>query len=120
MRSKVKTGDVIQIRKNGPNYITLGKVVDNEGVEHLATTKNGNVTLSGRLKAGSANKKPRIHIVKGSDVKRVHGNRSINMESVISQDRRLGRHLRRTTASNGVITGATNIMAQIRDLAAEI
>jgi len=116
MFSRIKTGDVIQIRKNGPNYIALGKVRDNEGVEYIAATKNGNVTQGGEMKKGLGQQKPKIHIISGNRVKRVHGSRSVNMESVVSVNRRLSSHLQRTTGRNGIVTEAPNLMAQIAEL----
>jgi len=112
MRSRVKTGDVIQIRRNGPNYIALGKVRDHNGKEYVAATKNGNVTVSGKMKRGQT----KIHIIKGDDVKKVHSSRNVDMASVCNSDRRLGNYLERTTRSNGVKTNAPNIMAQLQDL----
>lgn len=120
MRSRARTGDVMQIRKNGPNYIVLGKVTDTDGVEFLAATRNGNITAGGIMKAGRNNQKPKVHIISGSSVKRIHGNRSIDMESVVSSDRRLNSHLSRTTISNGVPTDAPNIMAQLNELRASL
>lgn len=124
MHSKVKTGDVIQIRKNGPNYIALGKVRDNEGVEYIAATKNGNISQSGAMKSphrvdGSV-RRPKIHIISGDRVKRVHGNRHVDMGSVVGSDNRLSTHLQRTTGRNGVHTDAPNIMAQIQELNAAL
>jgi hypothetical protein len=120
MRSRVKTGDVIQIRRNGPNYITLGKVKDGEGVEFLAVTRNGNITECGKMKAPTSTAKPRVHIISGDSVKRVHGRRLVDMQSVISNDRRLGKHLTRTTTSTGIVTSAPNIAAQLEELASVI
>lgn len=120
MRSHVKTGDVIQIRRNGPNYIALGKVVDREGNQFIATTRNGNVTQSGKLKRGTGNHRPKIQLIYGGEVKRVHGNREVDMESVVSGNRRVGRHLQRTTRRTGVVTDAPNIMEQLHDLQASL
>ena len=124
MYSKVKTGDVIQIRKNGPNYIALGKVRDHEGYEYIAATKNGNITLGGEMKrghgAGTSNRSPKIHLIDGSKVKRVHANRSVNIESVCNENRRLSTHLQRTNGRTGISVNAPNIMAQIDDLKAAI
>ena len=119
MRSRVKTGDVIQIRQNGPNYIALGKVRNNEGVEFIAATRNGNITTSGKFKkALPGAPKPKVHVIPGYSVKRVHGNRAVDLESVASQDRVLGRHLTRTTRSSGVNVDAPNLIAQLAELQA--
>lgn len=120
MRSKVKTGDVIQIRRNGPNYIALGKVVDAEGVEHLAITRNGNITDGGMLKRSHPGRRPKVTIIDGDSIRRVHGTRSVDMESVMTLDRRLARHLQRTTQSTGVATEAPNIAAQLSELVSTI
>jgi len=120
MRSRVKTGDVIQIRKNGPNYITLGKVRDAEGTELIATTRNGNITVGGKLKMGTGNQKPKVVLIYPKSVKRIHGSRPIDMESVVARNRVLSRHLTRTTRSTGVVADAPNIMEQVAELQASL
>lgn len=121
MRSKVKTGDVIQIRRNGPNYIALGKVKDAQGEEFLVITRNGNITCGGELKRSQAGRKPIMRVISGKEVKRVHGSRSVDMATVINGiDRRISRHLHRTTSTTGVTTEAPNIAAQLADLASAI
>ena len=126
MYSKVKTGDVIQFRKNGPNYIALGKVRDADGVEWIAATKNGNITQGGAMVQPNPDRRnsrgevitPKIHIIGGDKVKRVHAHRSVDMASVCNVNRRLSTHLQRTNGRNGIPTEAPNIMVQIQDLAA--
>lgn len=128
MRSKIKTGDVFQIKKNGTNYVTLGKVVGPDGIELVTATKNGNIGPDGKLKLGhqhptQPNKrvKPKIHVLVPSSVKKVHSNRRVDMESVIATGGTLVRsHLQRTTASNGVTIQAPNIIAQLADLKASL
>lgn len=119
MRSKVKTGDVIQIRRNGPNYVSLGKVRDGEGQEFLVATRNGNLTLGGQMKASQPGRRPKIKLIRGDEVKRVHGSRPVDMESILQRtDARLRRHLQRTTGTTGIVTEAPNIAAQVAELVA--
>lgn len=126
MLSRVKTGDVFQIRKNGPNYITLGKVRDRDGIEYISATKNGNIGLDGKMKRASLPtgdrpaRKPKIHVIKGNDVKRIHSSRPIDLESVTSRNRRLASHLERTDGRNGIRVEAPNILSQIADLEAAL
>jgi len=120
MRSKVRTGDVFQITKNGPNYVALGKVRDNEGEDFIVATRNGNVTKGGEYKKSTGRNKPKVIIIPGTKVNRIHSNRIVNVDSAKSQDRRLNQHLCRTTSTTGVITEAPNIMVQIRELASNL
>ena len=117
MRSRIKTGDVFQIRKNGPNYISLGKVTDTEGNNFIAATRNGNITYSGQMKTvRGGTRKPKIHVLGGNAVKRIHGTRTVDLESVGRTDRTLASHLTRTTSRNGILSDAPNLLVQIADL----
>lgn len=128
MRSKIKTGDVIQITKNGPNYITLGKVRGNDDVDYLAVTRNGNISQGGFLKRGHPSTlatgprviKPTIHVIGGARVKKVHSHRPVDMESIVRGSRRMSTHLQRTTRITGVFTDAPNVLVQIAELEAAI
>ena len=116
MKSRVKTGDIFQIRKNGPNYITVGKVTDRYGNELIAATKNGNIDYSGNMKKRTGCSKGKIHILYPHEVKRIHGHRAINIASVEKVQPRIARHVVHTDRRNGVLIEAPNILAQILDL----
>ena len=116
MRSRIKTGDVFQITKNGPNYISLGKVTDTDNNEYIAATKNGNINPNGVMKPRTGRSKGRIHILPSTTVKRVHGHRPVDIPSVCQVHRRLSSHLVRTTNRDGVLSDAPNLLTQIADL----
>jgi len=125
MSSRVKTGDVFQIRRNGRNYVSLGKVVDNEGSEYVAATLNGNISYSGEMKSphlvGRQRRKAKIHVIAGTKIQRVNGFRTVNLESVTRiQGDGVANHLVRTTTRNGVETDAPNILTQIRDITSSL
>jgi hypothetical protein len=104
----------------GPNYVALGKVTDNEGNTFVAATKNGNITESGKLKAGRQDQTPKIHVIGGTRIKRIHSNRNIDLEQVCSNHRELGSHLERSNGRDGVATEAVNIPAQLREIEASL
>ena len=116
MQSKVKTGDVFQIRKHGPNYIALGRVKDNDGNVFVAATKNGNVSQKGKFKKTSIKSSPKIQILGGDKIFRVHSNREVDMDSIVRNNKKVARFIERTTYRNGVTTEASNILVQISDL----
>jgi len=126
MRSNVKTGDVLQIRSNGTNYICLGKVVDHENNEYIAATKNGNISYDGKMRKGTLVNsqmtiKPKIHVLRAGSVKRIHSNRTVDLESVSRvQGQGLTSHLIRTNSRTGVEVEAPNILATIREIANSI
>ena len=120
MRSRIKTGDLFQIRKNGRNYLALGKVTDTEGNDFIAATLNGNVDYSGKMKRRTGVGRGKVHILNSHNVKRIHGHRTVDIESVTRTQPRLRNHLGRTDGRSGVITEAPNVLAQIAELQASI
>lgn len=120
MKSKLKTGDVFQIRKNGRNYIALGKTTDNEGREFVCATLNGNINPDGTMRSRTGKGKAIIHAHAGTSVKRVHGHRSVDLVSVATVHPRVSRHLQQTDTRTGVLTDAANLIQQIREITASL
>lgn len=124
MRSRVRTGNVIQIRNHGPNYIVLGKVQrpqeDGTTRDYICATRNGNITSDGKLKRGDADQKPKIHAFASHQVKRVHATRTVDVESVTTRNRTLRRVLSPTNGRNGVAVDAPNIVVQLSELTAAL
>jgi len=116
MLSKIKTGDVFQIRKNGRNYVTIGKAENREGDKFVVATLNGNINMNSNMKRRTGLGKAKVRLFKDTDVKRIHAHRQIAIESVCAVHPRLRSKIRATTRRTGVVTNANNLLEQYKDI----
>ena len=116
-RSKVKTGDIFQIRSNGRNYVALGKVEKaRTGESFVVGTLNGNINPDGTFKKRTGRGKGKIKLFRGNDVKRIHQNRTVDVSSVGRVHSVFSTKLQRTTNRNGIVTQCNNVFETIREL----
>jgi hypothetical protein len=120
--SRIKTGDIVQIRTYGQNYIVLGKAEHNDGSERIVLFKNGMIKNNGqvrkiaktkRYRLGKTiiiEKKPIIKIVKPYSIKRVHYQRDIDLLSVRRKYPKLSTILQWMDGRSGVKVSAPHIM----------
>lgn len=120
-RSKVRTGDVFQIRKNGRNYVALGKVEKRRtGEIFIAATLNGNINPDGTFKRKTGTSKGKIKLLRGNEIERIHQNRVVDISSIANVHSRLATKLQRTNGRNGVVTVGHNVPQTIRELKASL
>lgn len=81
--TKIKTGLVYQRTAKGPNYVCLGKAVIG-GETMVISTKNGNITDSGKCKM-QGDFPVVLHAHKPHSVARIHQVRSIDVTSVFAR-----------------------------------
>ena len=115
MTTKVRTGDVFQRTKTGPNYIALGKAVFN-GQPYVIAVKNGKIKEDGKAKIGQRivasrssklgrkGTRPVLHAFKPTDIYRIHDNRHVDINSVwgLGNAVSLDQPVRRMNRRNGV------------------
>jgi hypothetical protein len=82
--SVIRTGLVYQRTAKGPNYVCLGKAVIN-GETMVVSTKNGNITASGKCKAQGSGFPVTLHAHYPDKVARIHDVRSIDVKSVFTR-----------------------------------
>lgn len=82
--SVIRTGLVYQRTSKGPNYVCLGKAVIN-GETMVISTKNGNITASGKCKAQGSGFPVTLHAHYPEKVARIHQVRSVDVKSVFER-----------------------------------
>lgn len=82
--SVIRTGLVYQRTTKGPNYVCLGKAVIN-GETMVISTKNGNITASGKCKQQGSGSPVTLHAHYPEKVARIHDVRSIDVKSVFTR-----------------------------------
>jgi len=110
MSTRLKTGDVFQIRRNGRNYIALGKAKDADGNQYVVATLNGNIGKEGKMRKKNGRSKSHVILQMGSNVKRIHDRRSVDIDSVYSVHRRLRNKIKLTDGRTGISTDAISLL----------
>jgi predicted dinucleotide-utilizing enzyme len=116
MLSKIKTGDVFQIRNNGRNYVALGKAENREGDKFVVATLNGNINPNGCMKIRTGRGKGKVRLFKDTNIKRVHAQRTVDVASVGAVHPRLRNKIKPTNRKTGVVTKAANLLEQYKDI----
>lgn len=117
----LRTGDVVQIRNYGRNYIVLGKALDQNGSPVVVMTKNGNIlndgssrqiTVRNPITGRRVRCEARIFHCYPEEIRRVHGSRYVNMEDVkerLAPRQGLASYLVPTNAGSGLRISAPSV-----------
>lgn len=94
MTTKIKTGNVFQRTLKGPNYIALGKAMDEEGETVIIATKNGNIKMNGEAKLGHKIRRSKksalgkkgnrlaLYAFYAKDIANIHGQRPVKLDTI--------------------------------------
>jgi len=107
--ARVQTGDIVQIRNNGRNYIVMGKAEHTDGTDRIILMKNGVIRPDGKMRVMPRRWTPTVKVINPNKIKRVHHRRQVDLADVSVKVPALCNVLFRMNSANGVNVMAPNI-----------
>lgn len=81
--ARLRTSDVVQVRKFGRNYIVLGKALGIDGItQQVVVVKNGMIKKDGtvrKMREGHRRDRPTVLTLDPKSIVHIHGRRTLNL-----------------------------------------
>jgi hypothetical protein len=111
--SRLRTSDVVQVRKFGRNYIVLGKAMAHDGVtQEVVVVKNGMIKKDGtvrKMRRGHRTDRPTVLTLDPKSIIHIHGRRTLDLNDAKAKLPGVAAHCVRMDATSGLDCPAPSI-----------